>query len=49
VQADSHIGVHVCESVRTGSHAGMFVCGSPLGKILLGGVDGLITTSFPSK
>jgi hypothetical protein len=48
VHADSHIGPHVCESVRTGSHAGLFTCGSPLGKILLGGGDGLISTSFPN-
>jgi hypothetical protein len=49
VHADSYIGPHVCESVRTGSHACLFACGSPLGKILLGGGDGLISTSFPNN
>jgi hypothetical protein len=47
VHADSHIGAHVCESVRTGSHAGLFVCGSPLGKILLGG--GWVNLHFLSQ
>jgi hypothetical protein len=47
VHADSYIGLHVCESVCTGSHAGLFACGSTLGKILLGG--GWVNLHFLSQ
>jgi hypothetical protein len=48
VHADSNMGSHVCESVHTGLQADLFTRGSPLGKILLGGGGGLISTSFPN-
>jgi hypothetical protein len=45
---DAHIGLHVCAPAHTGSHAGLFACGSPLGNILLGGGGELISTSSSS-
>jgi hypothetical protein len=46
--ADTHTGLDVCAQAHTGSHAGPFACGPPFDKILLGGGDGLISTSFPN-
>jgi hypothetical protein len=42
VRADSDTHIGVC------SYTGPFSCGSPLGKILLGGGDELISASFPN-